>query len=238
VAYPLSYRQLKEMMEERVTSVDHSTIHRWVLKYSPLLEAVCHRRKRPVSRSWRLDETYIRVKGPWKYLYRPVDKSGQTIDSLLTERRDERAALRFLTQAIRRHHVPHVITTDRNRANAAAITTYNAEHDTTIEVRQVRYLNNVVEQDHRAVKRVVRPTLGFTSMETAQRTLAGIEVMHMIKKGQMATQEGPQGQTPAQQFYSLAAYPLPPHASPRQRPKFATYMDPAPTSRNKQAARD
>ena len=101
--------------------------------------------------------------------------------------------------------MPHVITIDGSRANAAAITSYNAEHDAAIEIRQVRYLNNIVEQDHRAVKRAVRPILGFKSMETAQRTLAGIEVMHMIKKGQMATQEGPQGQTPAQQFYSLAA---------------------------------
>ena len=205
VAYPLSYRQLEEMMEERGISVDHSTIHRWVLKYSPLLEAVFHRRKRPVSLSWRLDETYIRVKGQWKDLYRAVDKSGQTIDFLLTEQRDERAALRFLTKAIRRHHVPYVITIDRSRANAAAITTYNAEHGTMIEVRQVRYLNNIVEQDHRAIKRVVRPMLGFKSVEAAQRTLAGIELMHMLKKGQMVMREGAQGQTLAQLFYALAA---------------------------------
>jgi transposase-like protein len=130
---------------------------------------------------------------------------GQTIDFLLTEQRDERAALRFLTQAIRRHHVPHVITIDRSWAKAAAITTYNAEHEAMIAIRQVRYLNNVVEQEHRAVKRVVRPMLEFKSRETALRTLAGIEVMPMIKKGPMVTQEGPQGQTPAQQFYSLAA---------------------------------
>jgi putative transposase len=112
-----------------------------------------------------------------------VDKSGQTIDFLLTEQRDEQAATHFLTKAIRRHGVPETITIDGSRANAAAIAGYNAEHDTTIAIRQVRYLNNVVEQDHRAVKRVVRPMLGLKSMETAQRTLVGIEVMHMIKKG-------------------------------------------------------
>ena len=123
----------------------------------------------------------------------------------VTEQRDERAALRFLTKAIRRHPVPTTITLDGSRANAAAIASNNAAHDTTIEIRQVRDLNNVVEQDHRAVKRVVRPMLGFKSMETAQRTLAGIEVMHMLKKGQMVMQEGTQGQTPAQQFYALAA---------------------------------
>ena len=215
VAYPLSYRQLEELMQERGISVDHSTIHRWVLKYSPLLAEVFHRRKRPVSCSWRMDETYIRVKGQWKDLYRAVDKSGPTLDFLLTEHRDERAALRFLTTAIRRHDVPHVITIDRSRAHAAAITTYNTAHKAMIAIRQVRDLNNVVEQHHRAVKRVVRPLLGFKSMETALRTLAGIEVMHMIKKGQMVTQEGPQGQTPAQQFYSLAAEFRRPQASPR-----------------------
>jgi putative transposase len=101
--------------------------------------------------------------------------------------------------------VPHVITIDRSRANAVAITTYNAEHDTIIEVRQVRYLNNIVEQDHRAIKRVVRPMLGFKSVEAAQRTLAGIELMHMLKKEQMVMGEGTQGQTPAQLFYALAA---------------------------------
>jgi len=204
VAYPLSYRQLEELMEERGISVDHSTIHRWVLKYSPLLEAVFHRRKRPVSLSWRLDETYIRLKGQWKYLYRAVDKFGQTVDFLLTEQRDKRAALRFLTKAIRRHYVPDVITLDGSRANAAAIARYNAEHGTTITVRQARYLNNVVEQYHRAIKRVVHPMLGFKAMETAQRTLAGIELMHMLKKEQMGMREGTQGQTPAQQFYALA----------------------------------
>jgi putative transposase len=205
VAYPLSYRQLEELMQERGVSVDHATINRWVLKYSPQLEAAFHRRKRPVWASWRLDETYIRVRGHWHYLYRAVDRAGHTIDFLLTEQRDERAALRFLTKAIRRHHVPYVITLDGSRTNAAAIARYNAEHDTTITVRQARYLNNVVEQDHRAIKRVVRPMLGFKSIGTAQRTLAGIELMHMIKKQQMIIAEGTRGQTPAQQFYSLAA---------------------------------
>jgi putative transposase len=205
VAYPLSYRQLEELMQERGVSVDHATMHRWVLKYSPQLDAAFHRRKRPVCLSWRLDETYIRVRGRWHYLYRAVDKAGQTIDFLLTEQRDERAAMRFLTKAIRRHHGPETITIDGSRANAAAITSYNAEHDTTIGVRQVCYLNNIVEQDHRAVKRVVCSMLGFKSIETAQRTLAGIEVMHMITKGQIVMEEGTQGQTPAQQFDSLAA---------------------------------
>jgi putative transposase len=163
VAYPLSYRHVEELMEERGVSVDHATINRWVLRYSPLLEAAFHHRKRLVGRSWRMDETYIRVKGEWRYLYRAVDKTGQTIDFLLTEHRDTEAALRFLTQAIRRHGVPATITIDGSEANEAAIKRYNQEHGTAIEIRQVKYLNNIVEQDHRAVKRVTRPMLGFKS---------------------------------------------------------------------------
>jgi putative transposase len=117
LAYPLSYRQLEELMQEREVSVDHATINRWVLKYTPLLEEAFHRCKRPVGRSWRMDETYIRVKGKWRYLYRAVDASGQTIDFLLAERRDTEAALRFLTQAIHRHGVPEKITIDGSEAN-------------------------------------------------------------------------------------------------------------------------
>jgi putative transposase len=100
LAYPLSYRQVEELMEERGVSVDHATINRWVLKYSPPLEEAFHRRKRPVGRSWRMDETYIKVKGQWSYLYRAVDKTGQTIDFLLTEHRDTEAALRLVVSQI------------------------------------------------------------------------------------------------------------------------------------------
>ena len=151
-----------------------------------------------------MDETYIQVKGQWYYLYRAVDKTGQTIDFLLTEQRDERAAKRFLTKAIRRHGVPEKITIDGSAANEAAIKSYNAEHGTAIIIRQVKYLNNVVEQDHRGVKRVTRPTLGFKSFEAAQQTLVGIELMHMLRKGQMDDGVG-EGLSAAEQFYSLAA---------------------------------
>jgi putative transposase len=127
VAYPLSYRHVEELMQERGVSVDHATINRWVLKYSPQLEEAFHRRKRPVWVSWRMEETYIRVKGQWYYLYRAVDKTGQTIDFLLTAQRDEQAATRFLTKAIRRHGVPEKVTIDGSEANAAAIRSYNEE---------------------------------------------------------------------------------------------------------------
>jgi transposase-like protein len=180
VAYPLSDRHLEEMMQERGVAVDHSTINRWVLKYSPQLEAVFHGRQRPVWMSWRLDETYIRVRGHWRYLYRAVDKAGHTIDFLLTEQRDERAAMRFLAKAIRRHGAPETITMDGSEANAAAIRGYNAAHGTAISLRQMKYLHNVVERDHRAVKRISRPMLGFKSSDAAQYTLTGIELMHML----------------------------------------------------------
>jgi putative transposase len=205
LAYPLSYRQVEELMEERGVAVDHATINRWVLKYSPPLEARFHRRKRPVGRSWRMDETYIRVKGEWRYLYRAVDKAGQTIDFLLTEHRDTEAALRFLRQAIGRHGVPEIITIDGSEANEAAIKRYNEAYGTHIIIRQVKYLNNVVEQDHRAVKRVTRPMLGFKSFVAAQATLVGIELMHMLKKRQLVVEEGDEDLTAAEQFYALAA---------------------------------
>jgi putative transposase len=205
VAYPLSYRHVEELMEERGVPVDHATIQRWVVKYSPLLEDAFHRRKRSVWVSWRMDETYIKVKGEWRYLYRAVDKHGQTIDFLLTEHRDKEAALRFLKKAIRRNGLPETITIDGSDANEAAIKRYNQEHGTAIAIRQVKYLNNIVEQDHRGVKRVTRPMLGFKSFEAAQCTLAGVELMHMIKKRQMVVEGGDEGCTAAEQFYALAS---------------------------------
>jgi len=145
LAYPLSTRHVEELMLERGVHMDHSTINRWVIKYSPRLEAAFHRRKRSVWISWRMDETYLKVKGQWRYLYRAVDKHGQTIDFLLMEHRDTEAALRFLKKAIRRNGVPETITIDGSEANAAAIKSYNQEHGTAIVIRQVKYLNNVVE---------------------------------------------------------------------------------------------
>src|SRR6058998_3267354 len=139
---------------------------------------------------YNIDETYIKVKGQWRYLYRAVDKQGQTIDFLLTKERDEQAAKRFLTKAIRRHGVPEKITIDGSAANEAAIKSYNKDHGTAIAIRQIKYLNNIVEQDHRGVKRITRPMLGFKSFAAAQDTLVGIELMHMIKKRQLVVEEG------------------------------------------------
>lgn len=204
LAYPLSTRHVEELMEERGVNVDHSTINRWVIKYSPQLEEEFHRRKRRVWTSWRMDETYIRVKGEWVYLYRAVDKYGKTIDFVLTKQRDKAAARRFLNKAIGRNGLPEKITIDGSEANAAAIKSYNADHGVSIEIRQTKYLNNIVEQDHRGIKRVTRPMLGFKSFDAAQSTLTGIELMRMLRKGQLDREEM-DGLTVAEQFYKLAA---------------------------------
>ena len=202
VAYPISYRQLEEMMEERGVEVDHSTLNRWVIKYAPELDRQFRSRKRPVGSSWRLDETYVKIRGSWKYLYRAVDKTGATVDFLLTAKRDRKAALRFLRRAIGQNGAPKKITIDKSGANTAAIESYNAEHKADIEIRRRKYLNNIVEQDHRAIKRVARPALGFKSFRSAAATLAGVELMHMIRKGQLRTTGKLR---PAKQFYALAA---------------------------------
>jgi putative transposase len=202
-AYPLSLRNLEEMMAERGVIVDHATVHRWALKILPVVAAVFRRRKRPVGSSWRVDETYIKVGGQWKYLYRAVDRLGQTVDFLLTARRDLAAARRFFERAIDLHGVPEKITIDKSGANTAAVHGLVADSGLPIELRQSKYLNNLVEQDHRAIKRRARPMLGFKDFPSAARLIAGIETMHMIRKGQLACPEGT-ALSAAEQFYSLA----------------------------------
>ena len=203
VAYPLRLRHIEEMMAERAVIVDHATVHRWAMKIVPALTKVFRHRQRPAGTSWRLDETYIKVRGHWKYLYRAVDRDGETIDFLLTARRDEAAARRFLERAIDRHGKPERITIDKSGANTAAIEGYNTDHTTGIEIRQCKYLNNIVEQDHRAIKRIVRPMLGFKSTRCARILLAGIEMMHMIRKGQLSHADRTVASA-ADGFYSLA----------------------------------
>ncbi|MEB0013980.1 IS6 family transposase [Glaciimonas sp. Gout2] len=202
-AYPLSYRHLEEMMEERGVVVDHSSINRWAIRFLPLLEKVFRKYKRPVGGSWRMDETSISVKGVWKYLYRAVDKEGKTVDFLLTARRDKAAATRFFDKAMQTNGIPEKVTMDKSGANKAAIDKINAGMDTPMVVRQVKYLNNVVEQDHRAVKRVTKPMLNFKSFRSARNVLAGIELMHMIRKGQLMMEDS-DAMSFADQFYALA----------------------------------
>ena len=187
--YALSYRDLEEMMLERGVTVDHTTIYRWVQRYSPEIEKRCRPHLRPTNDSYRVDETYIKVKGKWKYLYRAVDSKGNTIEFLLRAKRDTNAAKRFFRKALKSPHtsLPRVITVDKNAAYPAAAEKLKSEGilPESCRLRQVKYLNNIVEQDHRFIKRLVKPGLGFQSFHTAWRTLRGYETMHMIRKGQV-----------------------------------------------------
>ena len=204
LAYSLSYRDIEELMGERGFSVDHSTINRWVLHFSPKLEAAFRRKKKRVGNRWRMDESYIKVKGQWTYYYRAVDKQGNTIDFLLSATRDTKAALRFLKKSIALNGKPSLVNIDQSGANKAGLRQVNRDMKKRIKIRQCKYLNNIIEQDHRRIKRLTRPMLGFKNFHAAQRTLGGIEVMAMIKKGQMKTSVRGK-QTPAEMFYALAA---------------------------------
>ena len=177
------------MMGERGVVVDHATLNRWVLKYAPEVEKQFRRRQRPVGRSWRLAETYVRMKGKWAYLYRAVDTEGQTIDFLLPPHRDRDAAEAFLHKTISTQGLPEKITIDKSGSNTAAIHHSNQVHKTAIVIRHSKYLNNFVEQDHRAVKRLTHPMLGFKSFWASCCTIAGSEVRPALRKGQLATIE-------------------------------------------------
>lgn len=191
--YGVSYRELKEMMAERGVAVDHTTIYRWVQAYAPEIERRLRWQWRQPGwrRSWKVDETYVRVKGRWAYLYRAVTDDGRTVDFFLSQTRNAKAAKRFLGKALRAFKAwerPVVINTDKAGCYSQAIRELKREglmpRDT--RHRQVRYLNNRVEADHGKLKRVIRPTLGFKSMKTAYATLKGFEVMRALKKGQGA----------------------------------------------------
>jgi putative transposase len=205
VAYALSYRDIEELMKERGVPLDHSTIQRWVVKFLPLLCAAFKKRKVAVNGSWRVDETYIKIKGQWCYQYRAVDKYGFTIDFMLSKHRDADAAKRFFKKAIRSSGQPHKVTIDKSGANTAGTNAINEtlEQDKRIEIRQVKYLNNIVEQDHRFIKKLTKPTKGFKSFNSARATLSGIELHHMLRKGQY--RENAVVKTAWEQFYSLAA---------------------------------
>jgi len=187
--YPLSYRNLEEMMAERGVEVDHSTINRWVLKFAPELDKRLRPHLSETNDSWRVDETYIEVKGGWKYLYRAVDSIGNTLDFMLSAKRDGKAAARFFRKVLKATHTqtPRVITVDKNAAYPVAVEALKADETLAAETeyRQSKYLNNIIEQDHRNIKRLTKPMMGFGSFNTARRTLSGIEAMSMIRKGQV-----------------------------------------------------
>ena len=189
LAFPVSYRDLASMLADRGAAVDHSTLFRWVQAYAATLEQRVRRHLRPCNGSWRVDETYIKVRGAWTYLYRAVDSLGQTIDFRLSRSRDTAAAKRFFRKALSQPRVvnPRTITVDKNPAYPRAVRQMKRAGRLWrfSRLRQRKYLNNIVEQDHRRIKRLVRPGLGFGSLRTARRTLAGYEAMAMIRKGQI-----------------------------------------------------
>lgn len=204
--YAVSYRDLEEILAERGVTVDHATLNRWVVKFSPLIAARAQARKRPTATSWRMDETYIKEKGRWTYLYRAVDRDGQTLDFMLSERRNLAATRRFFRPAIDRNGVPDRVAIDKSGANLAGLQAVNVilkfiGNGRTIEVRQVKYLNNILEQDHRFIKRITGPMMGFKALHSAAATIAGIETAHMIRKGQIPANRA----TPFQIFAALAA---------------------------------
>jgi putative transposase len=185
--FTLSYRDLEEMASMRGVSIDHATIQRWVIRFVDLIETEVRRRKKPVGGSWRMDETYIKVKGVWMYLYRAVDSTGHTIDFLLRKNRDAPAAKAFFHKAIKHNGRPKKVAIDKSGSNISALNSLNegVPADEKIEVRQNKYLNNIVEQDHRFIKKRTKPTLGFKSFLSGAITIAGIESIRMIQKKQI-----------------------------------------------------
>ncbi len=221
--YSLSYRDHEGMMAERGLHVDHTTIYRWVQHYAPELEKRCRPHLKVCNDSWKVDETYIKIKKAWFYLYRAVDSEGNTLSVLLSPTRDAEAAKRFFVKALHSpadsasparpiegsaaqasaidekvapsiptktlqasKPAPRVINVDKNAAYPKAIADLKAIGvlPESVELRQIKYLNNLIEQDHRFIKRLIKAGLGFFSVETAGRTLQGYEVMNMIRKGQ------------------------------------------------------
>jgi IS6 family transposase len=186
--YPLSYRDLEEMMAERGMAIDHSTIARWVLYYAPILNERIRREMRRPNRSWRVDETYVRVAGKWTYLYRAIDSAGETIDFLLSPNRDLIAAKGFLQLALSAGQVqPRVINVDGHPAYASAIGELKrvGKLSRNCRCRPSQYMNNVIEQDHRFVKKRVVTSQGFRSADGALSSIAGYEAMNIIRKGQI-----------------------------------------------------
>jgi putative transposase len=212
LAYSLSYRDIEELAKERGFNVDHATVNRWVIAYAPQLEAAFRKKhKHVVGGSWRMDETYIKVKGQWVYLYRAIDKEGNTVDFLLSEKRNKAAATRFFEKAVGSSGLPDTVTIDKSGANTAGLEAVNFQlvilfmlcgffHQ--IDVRQIKYLNNRVEQDHRFVKKITHPMKGFKAFHSAEATLAGIELHHMLRKKQ---HKEAANLSIFEQFYSLAA---------------------------------
>lgn len=187
--YPLSYRNVVELAVDRGLSIDHSTVYRWVQRYAPILDLEARKHLKKTGGSYRVDETYVKVKGKWKYLYRAVDKNNQTIDFYLSFRRDKGAAKKFFRKVLKNQHTeePYVINVDKNKAYPPAIK--DLKNDKILpgncKIRQVKYLNNGIEQDHRFIKKLCKTKQWFRKFSSAKNTIAGYEIMNMIRKGQV-----------------------------------------------------
>lgn len=189
VTYRLSYRDLSAMMAERDVAVSHTTIMRWVQRYVPEFARRWARFSTPTNSSWRMDETAVSVQGRWNYLYRAVDRNGKSIHSMLSDDRAIGSAQEFCRQAVRvTESWPEKINLDRNAASHRGLRLLCEEDSRwkTVTVRARRYLNNIIEQDHRAIKQRCAPVLGLKSFRTAQVTFSGIELAHRIRKRQFA----------------------------------------------------
>ena len=186
ISYKLSYRDLTEMMAERGVAVAHTTLLRWTQRYVPEFEKRWKQFSRPVGCSWRMDETYTKVRGEWAYLYRAVDKHGRTVDFRLSKHRDIEAAKQFFRQALGNNRPPRIVILDAYRATHRALRLLRREHPAwrRARVRTCKYLNNIVEQDHRGIKSRTGPMLGFQLFTNAATAIAGIELIRRIKKGQ------------------------------------------------------
>jgi transposase, IS6 family len=187
--YSLSLRDVEELLEERGLEADHTTVWRWVQRYGPELEQRMRRHLKPTNKSWRCDETYVKVKGHWHYLYRAIDSTGATIDFLLSAKRDANAAKQLFRKALSSasHPRPRVINTDLAPIYTPAIAAIKKEGALRRRCRHrpVQYLNNIIEQDHRAIKRRVNAKQGFREFHAARRTIQGYEAMNMMRKGQV-----------------------------------------------------
>ena len=184
----LTYRQLQRMLAERGLTIVHTTIMRWIHRFGPQLNQKVKSHLKKTLPSWRCDETYLKIRGQWKYLYRALDSDGNTLDFLLSAKRDKKTALRFFKKVLGNRHVkrPRVISVDKHASYPAALTLLKAENQLKqTQLRQVRYLNNVIEADHRFVKRKAWFKQWFQSFNTAHYTVAGYEAMNMILKGQV-----------------------------------------------------